>query len=156
MKSPCPLSLSSDSVRSCSVANRSRGVEYVLRSALFVLAFFLSVAVPQARADGLIINPTFNDASFTAAGFNLTDVHNAFNFAATEFESLFTDPIHVNINVAAGGTGLGSSSADGVYYFSYAAMRQTLINDNTAHPSTDGSISVATLGTTDPTNGGFL
>jgi hypothetical protein len=134
-------------------------VKYVLRGgccAAFVLALFLSMAVPQAQADSLIINPTFNDASFTAAGFNLTDVHNAFNFAAEEFESLFTNPIHVNINVMAGNVGLGSSSADAAGYVSYATMRQTLINDNAAHPSTDGSISVATLGTADPTNGGVF
>jgi hypothetical protein len=125
-------------------------------SAVFVLALFLSVAAPQAQADGLIINPTFNDASFAAAGYNLTDVHNAFNFAAEEFGSLFTDPIHVNINVMAGNIGLGSSSAEPAGYFSYATIRQALINDNTADPSADGSISVATLGTTDPTNGGVF
>jgi hypothetical protein len=72
-----------------------------------ILVFCLGTGV--AHADGLIINTTFNDGSFTAAGYNLTDVHNAFNFAVTQFENLFTNPIDVNIYVTAGNTGLSAN-----------------------------------------------
>ena len=126
------------------------------RMVFFLCAFCAGSGIARADQAGLIINPTFDDASFTAAGYNLTEVHNAFNFAAAEFEKLFTNPIHINIDVVAGNTGLGASSADGVGYFSYAQIRQTLIDDNAAHPSTDLTNAVATLGTTDPTNGGLF
>src|SRR5579862_6023364 len=119
---------------------------------LLVLAYWLGTQ--PARGNGLIINPTFDDASFTAAGFNPTAVHDAFNYAAAEFGSLFTNPIHVNILVQAAGTGLAESTADGLGPYGYATMRQTLINNAAAHPSISATTSVATLGTTDPTNGG--
>ena len=122
--------------------------------ALLVLAFCLGTQT--ARGNSLIITPTFDDASFTAAGYNLTDVHNAFNYAASEFESLFTNPIHVNINVVAGNVSLGASSAGGVGSFTYAQIRQTLIYNDSAHPSAGGTMSVLNLGVTDPTNGGLF
>jgi len=93
-------------------------------------------------------------ASFTAAGFDPTTVHNAFQFVANEYQNLFTDNVHVNINVVAGTTGLGSSSTNLLGFLNYANTRQALINDNTAHPSADGTISVASLGVADPTAGG--
>jgi len=107
------------------------------------------------RADaGLVINPTFDDASFTAAGFNVSDVHAAFNYAANEFQTLFTDPIHVNIIVKAGNTGLGASLTQLIGFLTYAQTRQALINDQILHPSADGATSIASLPTTDPTGGG--
>ncbi len=116
-----------------------------------LLAFCIETGVAHAdQSTGFIINPVFDDASFTAAGFNLNDVHSAFNYAATEFENLFTNPIHVNIKVVAGGTGLGESLADGSDYYSYDQIRQALNNRS------DGTVSVATLGPTDPTNGGLF
>ena len=60
----------------------------------------------------LIINPTYDDASITAAGFNATAVHTAFNFAAQEIQNNFSDPIHININVVAGVTSLGASNTN--------------------------------------------
>ena len=119
---------------------------------LLVLAFCLWAQT--ARGNGLIITPTFDDASFTAAGFNLAEVHNAFNYAVSEYESFFTNPIHINILVQAVGIDLSESTADGVGPYSYATIRQTLINNAAAHPSIDATMSAATLGTTDPTNGG--
>jgi hypothetical protein len=119
---------------------------------LLVLAFCLWAQT--ARGNGLIITPTFDDASFTAAGFNLAEVHNAFNYAVSEYESFFTNPIHINILVQAVGIDLSESTADGVGPYSYATISQTLINNAAAHPSIDATMSAATLGTTDPTNGG--
>jgi len=103
----------------------------------------------------LIINPTFNDASFTAAGYDPTAVHNAFNFAAGQISGLFNDPIHINIIVTAGSTGLGQSSTNLLGTFTYAQIRTALVADQTAHPSADGatSIAITNLPVTDPTGG---
>jgi hypothetical protein len=129
----------------------------LLQSNIFRTAFgvllIAGLAVVPAHA-GLIINPTFDDASFTLAGFNPTDIHNAFNFAASEYQNLFTDSIHVNITVQAGNVGLGQSSTNLIGFLSYAATRALLIADNTAHPSAAGNSSVASLPVVDPTGGG--
>lgn len=109
-----------------------------------------SLAAPS-RAQ-LIFNTTFDDASFTAAGFNVTDVHNAFNYATSEFSNLFTDPIHINITVQAGTTGLGGSNTNLSGYYTYGQIRTSMINDQTSHPSADGATSVASLPGTDPVN----
>jgi hypothetical protein len=118
-------------------------------------AILFSVLATTAPASaGLLIVPTFNDASFIAAGYNVADVHAAFNYAAQQIEDLFSDNIHVNINVQAGSTGLGSSSTLLVGLLNYAQARQALINDQNLHPSDDGATSIASLGVADPTGGG--
>jgi hypothetical protein len=66
----------------------------------------------------------------------------AFNFAASEFQNLYSDPINVNINVVAGNTGLGGSSTPLLGILNYTQTRQALIDDNTAHPSAAGNTSV--------------
>jgi hypothetical protein len=124
----------------------------VVRGGLLSIAIVLGLG--QAVRANLVINPTYDDASFIAAGFNPTDVHNAFNFVASEYNNLFTDPIHVNILVQAGNTGLGESIANLTGVLTYSQMRQALINDNTANPSPAGNISVANLPVSDPTGGG--
>src|SRR5262249_28088772 len=92
---------------------------------------------PQAN---LPSNPTYDDTSISNAGFNVADVHAAFQYAATEFQNLFSDSIHVNINVGAGPTGLGGSSTNLIRFssFAYTQTRNALINDQNAHPSADG------------------
>jgi hypothetical protein len=101
----------------------------------------LATAVP-ARA-GLIIDPTYDTASFTAAGYNITAVENAFAYAATEFENEYSNPIHVNIEVKAGSTGLGQSDTILAGYFTYSQVRSALVTNN---PFLSSS-----LPTTDPT-----
>lgn len=100
---------------------------------------------------GLIINPTFDTASFTAAGFDVNAVESAFNYAAQQFENAFTDPIHVNITVTAGSTGLGQSSSSIWGYYSYSQIKTALTNDEIAHPSASGAASIASLPASDPT-----
>jgi hypothetical protein len=82
----------------------------------------------------------------------------AFNFAAAEFQNLYSDPVTVNITVNTGTTGLGGSSTPIFGVFTYAAVRTALINDNIAHPSADGNTSVGPGGsintTTDPSTSG--
>jgi len=111
----------------------------------------LAVLGGTTPAHALTFNLTFDDASFTAAGYNVASVHNAVNFVAGEFSSLFNDPIHVNIHILAGNTGLGGSSTALVGFLNYAATRTALISDNTLHPSTDGTTSVNNLPGVNPT-----
>jgi len=114
----------------------------------------MGLAVGLPLQANIVINPTYDDASFTAAGFNPLDVHAGFAMAAQVFQNLFTDPIHVNITVRAGTTGLGASSTNLLGFLTYTQMRAALIADNTAHPSPEGNTSVASLGVADPTGGG--
>ena len=79
----------------------------------------------------------------------------AFDYAANQFSALYSDPIQINIKLAAApGTGiLGQSSTSLLGLLSYGQARTALINDQTAHPSADGATSVASLGVGDPTAG---
>ncbi len=83
----------------------------------------------------------------------------AFDYAAGEYEAMFTDPVTVTINVdGTTSCGLGCSSTNLLGFLTYAQARSALLADNTAHPSTDGTASLAAGGsvntTTDPTGGG--
>jgi PEP-CTERM motif len=112
-----------------------------------VFLFALTVFAPAAHAT-MVINATFNDASFTAAGYDVTTVHNAFNFAAAEFTSNFSDNIHINIFVTAGSTGLGMSSTSLLGIFGYNAIKNALLGDST---TTNDLTANANLSATDPT-----
>ena len=104
-------------------------------------------------AHALVIVPTFGVGVSAAA-------QAAFNFAAAEFQSLYSDPVTINFNVKAGTTGLGGSSSPLMFVVpaTYAQVRSALIADQTAHPSANGATSIAAGGsintTTDPTGGG--
>lgn len=111
---------------------------------IIFLAF--STAVP---AQALIITASYNDAAITGAGYNAASVHSAFGFAASELESLYSDNIHVNINVTTGVTGLGASSTN-LVSTNYATIRSKLITDAT---TPDDATATASLGATDPTAG---
>ena len=106
-------------------------------------------------AQALQIVPTFGPGVSASA-------QSAFNYAAAEFQALYSDPVKVNINVVAGNTGLGGSSTPLMFVVpaTYAAVRSALIADQTAHPSTSGGVSVAAGGSVntvvDPTNGGVF
>src|SRR5262249_36193780 len=127
------------------------------KAVLWVFLLLVLGVTPPAHAE-LVFNITYDEASITAAGrihgYTLTDVQNAVHYVANEFSSLFTDPIHVNIRVVAGTTSLGQSNSVIVSVGDYTAMRNALIADNTAHPSADGTTSVASLPVADPTDGG--
>ena len=137
-------------VNYCRATNES--TRALPRNLFALLAMGIAVGLPLHA--NLVINPTFNDATFTAAGFNPTDVHNGFAMAAQVFQNVYTDPVHVNITVQAGNTGLGASSTNLIGFLTYTQMRNALIADNTAHPSADGNTSVASLPVADPTGGG--
>jgi hypothetical protein len=117
------------------------------RSVLWVFLLLALAVTPSANA-GLIINPNFDTGSFGPQV--VADVKSAFNFAAQEYQTLFTDPIHVNITIQGGTSGLGGSSTPLDGFFTYAEVQAALIADNTAHPSPNGNTSVANLPATDP------
>ena len=122
--------------------------------ALVTAVLLLSLALSIPVKAGLIINPTYDDASFSAAGYSVASVHSAFGFVAQEFGSLFADPIHVNITVVAGNVGLGQSSTNLFGIFSYSEIRTALINDYNARPDATRTTAAASLAGADPTNGG--
>jgi hypothetical protein len=113
-------------------------------------ALLATLAAARPATAQLQFNLTFDDAGMAAAGLSSTDitnVHNACNYAASTFSSRFNDPISLNINVTADNTiTLGHSQ-----YFlqgaSYSTLRSAVSNDrrsgddNTAFannwPSTD-------------------
>lgn len=111
----------------------------------------------SAANAGLIITPTFDTTSFTNVGLNaatITNVENAFNYVVNEYESLYTNNIHVNITVAAGTTGLGGSNTNLVGFGTYADTRSALLADYGADPTVIKQIAAANLSAIDPTAGG--
>src|SRR5215471_15858440 len=112
-----------------------------IRALRCLLAAGILVGVPLHA--NVVINATFDAVSINAAGaahgYTLTDVQNGFALAAAAFQNTFTDNVHVNINVNAGAIGLGQSLTHLLGPLTYAQIRTALINDNTAHPSADGT-----------------
>ena len=114
-----------------------------LSKVLAVAVASLFIGLNSAQA-GLVITPSF-DSSVS------TDARAAFAVAALEFENLFGDNIHVNIDVTTGTSGLGGSSTQLVGFYNYAAIRQALIDD--AASAADAAAN-ASLPAADPTDGG--
>jgi hypothetical protein len=85
----------------------------------------------------------------------------AFQYAINELQALYSDPVQVNIDVTFGNTGLGASSTSLIFAVpsTYATVRTALINDQLAHPSTDGATTVSAGGSinavADPFNNQF-
>jgi len=94
-----------------------------------------------SMSDPNIISPADADAASAA-----------FDYAAGQIMALYSDPVQVNIILAAttDPTVLGKSSAPLVGTFTYDQIRTLLINDNNAHPSPDGTTSTAALPAVNP------
>jgi hypothetical protein len=117
----------------------------MVNRALFAVSTLVLFSL-RAKA-GLIINPTF-DVGVSA------QAQAAFMYAAQEYENLFTDPIHVNITVEAGSSGLGGSSTALIGTLDYAGTVAALAADAT---SAADAAALASLGPVDPTGGaGFV
>jgi hypothetical protein len=124
---------------------------------LWIARFALALTV-GGSAFAMTITPTFNDAGIAPG--NITNVHNAFIAAAAQFTSNFSDPININITVAATSTPgfLGGSSTSllnfGAGAAGYTAMQAALVadrktpDDNTAVLSGGSAFT-----TTDPVSG---
>ena len=124
-------------------------VALLRRARLTLVAAALASGGPAFA--GLVINPIFNTGTWGAQ--TVSAVEAAFNYAASEFENLYSDNIHINIAVSGGTSGLGGSNTNLFGFLTYGQVRTALINDNTAHSSADGTTSVASLGAADPTGG---
>ena len=127
-------------------------VPYFAPRSLFAL-FALSTVSLSANA--VVIVPTFGAGVSASA-------QTAFNFAAAEFQALFTDPVTLHINVEAGFSGLGGSSTSLQFAVpaTYATVRANLTADQLAHPSAAGAVSIGPGGSlataVDPTSGGVF
>lgn len=109
-------------------------------AALSIRALSLAAAFAAAGPAfaGLVITGNFNDAAMSGAGLSaaqIANVHTAFNAAASQFTTRFSDSIHVNIDVTAvAGTGtLGQSNTsifrNGTGAASWAALQGAAVAD---------------------------
>ncbi len=117
-------------------------------TAIVAVATVATPAFAQLRIVGVFNGTTYG-------GYSVAQVQGAFNTAAFELQNSFHDPITITINVVGNTSGLASSSSalqPGNY--TYAQIKTALTNDNTAHPSPDGTTSIANLPGADPTTGG--
>ena len=137
----------------CTAVDRAKRLYAPLHLVFLASLVIVSVSLP-GRATGVTIVATFDDTSFTAAGYNPMDVHNAFEMAEAPFENTFSDPVHVNINVTAGNKGLGSSSTFIAGPLNYSQIHAALLADYAASPDSIRTTAAASLGAMDPTNGG--
>jgi hypothetical protein len=132
--------------------DRERSIAWVISIGMASLAL-LGFSGSPAHCQ-LIINPTFDDAAFIAAGYNPDDVHAAFHAAAHQIEAQYIDPVNVNIMVTTMPDGFGRSSFGIVPGYTYSQIRLALIDDQNAAPSPTGAISILSLPVDDPTSGG--
>ena len=93
------------------------------------LAVLLAVVgVSSTGQAALTITPTY-DATVTGRT-DSAAIQSAVNYAIQQFESHFTDPITININVVAGTTGLGNSTTFLQGNNTYTQVRAALIADS--------------------------
>ena len=111
----------------------------------------VAVLVGGRPARGLVFNTTF-DPSVTSLG-NAAQIQNAVNYTAAQLQNLYSDPITINITVAAApGTGTLGQSNTAIYgVLNYADTRTVMQLDAT---SNFDATATASLGAGDPTGGG--
>jgi hypothetical protein len=131
--------------------NRPRlNTGYVVRA----LATLVATSTAALSAHALTIAPTYLGAWTQTQ-------KDAFQFAINEFQTLYSDPVRVNLDVTFGSTNLGGSSTSLIFAVpsTYATVRTALINDQTAHPSANGATTINAGGSissaTDPFNNQF-
>jgi hypothetical protein len=115
-----------------------------------VAALALFALTPSVRA--LTINLDF-DSSVTSLP-NAADYEAATTYAAHQYEALFSDPISINITVAATSdpSVLGQNSDNLLGTLSYGSVVAALASDASPNDPTD-TAAVASLGAVDPTGG---
>jgi hypothetical protein len=98
-----------------------------------------------------VIDASF-DSTITSAT-NAAVIENAFDYAAQQYEQLFSNPITINIDVTSvAGTGtLGESDAEFSNTYTYAQVKAALSSHSTTAAD---ALAVASLPTLDPTGGG--
>lgn len=121
-----------------------------------IISAFLLLAqpnCPSARA-GLIVNvsfdSTFTDPTTGFGGANLASAEAAVNYAAQQFQNLFSDPVQINMTFSGsqGTSILGQSSFTLLGSYNYSTIKTDLLND--AKSANDASTN-ATLPVSNPT-----
>ena len=113
---------------------------------------FLSVVLPTAKAG--LFNVTFDSSTSTAPA----DFFTAFNAATQYLQSIYSDPITINIQVGWGKINgnnlapgnLGQSLTNQQGFYSYAQMKTALTNDKT---TASDNTAVGSLPVVDPYGG---
>ncbi len=125
-----------------------RNVPLLLCLSQVLVAFMPARALTIVRTDDPSLAAQLSPADLVSA-------RAAFDYAAAQFASLYSDPVQINITLATtpGTSVLGSSSTSLLGLQTYAAMRTSLINDHTAHPGVHSETSIASLEVEDPTGG---
>jgi hypothetical protein len=108
-------------------------------------------SLEQRRLMSLVINTSFN-SSVTSLS-NAAQVENAFNFAAQQYESLFSNSITINITLIAspGTSHFGNSSYPLQTGYTFSQIKAALAANVT---SSADATAVASLPASDPTGGG--
>ena len=116
---------------------------------LFAILIVLGVNSPT---NAVTINLTFDPSVAAEFGANTASMESATNYVAQEFESILSDAITININVAgaAGTSTLGSSNTLLAGPYSYGQIRSAMVSD--AKTANDAS-AVASLPASDPSGG---
>ena len=134
----------------------SAGQNPWLRSVqLAAIGVVLTTAAP---ASALIFNFTYStDAAYNAAGLtaqDITDMKAAMTYAAGQFTSAFSDPIHVNINVnAAAGVGILGQSSTFLSSLTFAQLQARTIADSTTPNDATATGAGGSLAGADPVGG---
>lgn len=112
-------------------------------------AWFMSIKTAPALTFNLQTDSSVTDLLSPE---DVIAAQNAFNYAAQQLSASFSDPITINIIMAANpGTQTLGQNTTYEYLFDYGTARNALIDDNTLHPSANGTLSVGNLPLTDPT-----
>ena len=118
-----------------------------------VAAAFLAATPASA---GLIINLSFDGTIATNFGANTAAMEAAVNFAAQQYDNLFSDPIHVNINVSSvSGTSILGQSNTFINQVTYANLRNAVINDKTSADDNTVTGAGGDLPAADPVGGNY-
>jgi hypothetical protein len=117
---------------------------------LIALLLFFSTGL-SAHASNLTINITF-DSTITSDP-RAAQIESAVNYVVMEYQTLFTNPITVNITVSENSSvGLGESDTNLTGAFTYSQIRSALINDATSADDIVALDADTSLPTTDPTS----
>jgi hypothetical protein len=94
------------------------------------MAAFLVAGAAPARAN-LAFNITWDPSLSTNDAANMANVESAFNYAAGQLSSLFSNNVTMNITVAAAaGTGILGQSSTNLDYADYSTMRSAALANN--------------------------
>lgn len=113
--------------------------------AVYAGALALVLTVLPWPVHALVINVTY-DSSVTGAA-NATQIESAYNLVVANFETLYTNPITVNITVYWGGSGFGNSQTELVGNPSYSQLTSALKAGATTPEDTN---TIASLPPSDP------